>query len=171
MKKIYRLPPLAAAALLGWLALSVSGCVTLVQAAGSPTPPPSPTPTETAAVQPAPTIVPTGTAAPLPSLTPLPRPVCTIEWAWRDAGLTITRVDFSRADGLAPGDLILTIDGRDAETVIAELETGLAGGGDPEMRRLLALDALLYGSDVLLLLVRHGQAPAYYYNLEPDCHL
>jgi hypothetical protein len=39
------------------------------------------------------------------------------------------------------------------------------------MRRLLALDALLYGSDVLVLHIRHGQQPAYYYILHPDCHI
>jgi hypothetical protein len=93
-----------------------------------------------------------------------------IAWAWRDAGLTIVSVDFSRLDGLAPGDLILAIDGRDAEAVIAEIEASLGGVGDPALRRALALDAILYGSDVLVLLVRHAQQPAYYYNLVPACH-
>ena len=159
--------PIAVLVLIAWLAFVVSGCVTPVQAAGSPTPGPTSLSTWTATTTPSSTPLPTAT----PSPTDLPHPVCTIAWAWRDAGLTITSVDFSRADGLAPGDIILSVDGRDSEAVIIEIEMGLSGVGDPALRRALALDALLYGSDVLVLHVRHGQQPAYYYNLQPDCHL
>ena len=167
MKKNACFHPLAAMALLVWISLAASACVTPVQAAGSPTPAPSESPSETETAHPSPSPEP----SPTPSPSPLPRPVCTIEWAWRDAGLTITAVDFSRADGLVPGDMILTVNGRDAEAAIIEIETGLGGVGDPDLRRALALDALLYGSEVLILGVRHGQQPAYYYNLHPDCRL
>jgi hypothetical protein len=158
MEKNNRIHPLCVLPLLVWIILAVSGCATPVQAAGSPTPPVGIT-TPTSLPQP----------TPVPSSTPLPKPVCTVEWAWRDAGLTVTAVDFSRADGLSPGDLVLSIDGRDVEAVIAEIEAGLVGIGNPDLRRIVALETLLYGSDVLVLLVRHGQAPAYYYNLRPDC--
>jgi hypothetical protein len=161
--------PLAILVLLAWITLAASGCVTPVHAAGSPTPGLTQTTAVSATPEPSPTPQPSPT--PTSSPTALPSPVCTIAWAWRDAGLTIVSVDFSRADGLAPGDLILAINGRDAEAVIAEIETGLGGVGDPALRRALALDALLYGSDVLVLLVRHAQQPAYYYNLVPACHL
>jgi hypothetical protein len=169
MKKNTRFHPLAVMALLLWIALAASACVTPVQAAGSPTPGPTQSPTATAIWTS--TAAPTATNSVTSTAVPLPHPVCTIEWAWRDAGLTITAVDFSRADGLVPGDVILTVNGRDAEAVIVEIETSLGGIGDPDLRRALALDALLYGSDVLLLGVRHGQQPAYYYNLEPGCQL
>ncbi|HUF39882.1 MAG TPA: hypothetical protein VMN57_15260 [Anaerolineales bacterium] len=169
MHKSLPIPPKVFALIAGF-ALVAAACVNPVQAAGSPTPWPIQTPTGTAAPWGG-TAAPTATIPASSTTVPLPRPICTIEWAWRDAGLTITAVDVSRSDGLAPGDLILAIDGRAAEVVIAEIESGLGNVGDPALRRALALDALLYGNEILVLRVRHGQQPAYFYILRPDCRV
>ena len=96
--------------------------------------------------------------------------MCTIAWTWREESLIVTAVDSTRADGLAPGDLVLSINGRSAEDVIREEELMFGGIGDPEMRRLAALDSILFSNPVMVLRIRHNQEPPYYYNLRPDCH-
>ncbi len=81
----------------------------------------------------------------------------------------ITRVDPTRADGLVPGDIVVSINGKAAEAFILEVESAFSGIGDPGLRRAAALDFILVSNSLLILRVLHRLDPPYYYNLQPDC--
>jgi hypothetical protein len=121
--------------------LLMSGCVTPAIAADPPPPPPTP-PTR-----------------------------CAIEWAWQEAGLTLTNVNPYWKDGLAVGDRVLAINGQPAISAIADAEARFSDIQDPALRRVMALEYLLMANQTLRLQVQHlGQVP-YFFHLEPDCQV
>jgi C-terminal processing protease CtpA/Prc len=67
-------------------------------------------------------------------------------WDWVEGQLAVTRVASGGAGGLAPGDVILSLDGRPAAEVLAAREE-LVSGATPQWRRYVALQELLGGPE------------------------
>ncbi len=126
-----------------------------------PTPTPTPFPSP---VPPTPTLPP-----PTPTATSPPRMQCAIEWRWNESELIIVEVNLSRADGLAPGDKVMTINGRLALEKILEAEELLRATTPAENLRREALSYILNNNRLLVLLVQHNSEPPYFFNLRPGC--
>jgi hypothetical protein len=78
-------------------------------------------------------------------------------WVWLDNQLVITWADPAAAPGLAPGDVVLSLNGRPAQQVYRE-ELDLAPGATPQHLRSRALQAMLLGpqdEEVRLQVLKH----------------
>lgn len=67
-------------------------------------------------------------------------------WIWLDNQLVITWADPAEAPGLAPGDVVLSLNGRPAQQLYRD-ELALAPGATPQHLRSRALQALLLGPE------------------------
>lgn len=68
-----------------------------------------------------------------------------ITWDWVEGQLVITHTDAARAQGLARGDVVLSLNGRPAQQVLAN-EERLVSGATLQWRRWQALQNLLQGN-------------------------
>lgn len=67
-------------------------------------------------------------------------------WDWVEGQLVITRVKPGEDVGLAPGEVVVSLDGRPAAEVLTAREE-LVSGATPQWRRWVALNALLSGAE------------------------
>ncbi|MEA2600555.1 MAG: hypothetical protein QOF89_1547 [Acidobacteriota bacterium] len=78
-------------------------------------------------------------------------------WDWVEDQLVITRVAPGTPAGIAPGDVVVSLDGKPAREVL-EAREELVSGATPQWRRWVALQALTAGpeSEEVKLAVRHA---------------
>lgn len=159
--------------LMPMFALAIGGCILPDNA-------PLPSPTPRPAITVIPSSTPTPRPTPVPSETPVPSPSptepvqvqCSIEWRWVENELVIIKVILNRADGLAPGDKVIAINGRISLEVILEAEKEIGGNLSPEELRQAAVRHILTRDKgrALVLVVQHNGEPPYFFNLLPGCH-
>jgi C-terminal processing protease CtpA/Prc len=76
-------------------------------------------------------------------------------WDWVEGRLVVTQVDPEHAAGLAPGDVIVEVDGRPAAAALADVEERISAA-TPQWRRWRALQALAIGdAGTVRLTVEH----------------
>jgi len=82
-------------------------------------------------------------------------------WDWVEGELAITRVAPGAPAGLAPGDVVVSLDGRPARAAL-EAREELVSGATPQWRRWVALNALAAGDEdeEVRLAVRHPDGTA-----------
>lgn len=73
-----------------------------------------------------------------------PQSIPPVAWDWIEGQLVVTRVKDS-SQGIAPGDLVLTVDGKPAAQALAEREE-LISGATPQWIRFRALNGLAAGT-------------------------